>query len=324
MPTIDLPIGPLDYRDLGPKAGGRPVAVFVHGFLVNSTLWDPVAEKLAADGVRCILPDWPLGAHRRPVNPDAGLSPAAVADAVAGLLDALGLQDVVLVGSDTGGGLCQLALRGDTHRVSGLVLTNCDAFEQFPPRFFVPLFILARSRPAVWAVAQQTRLRAVRHSPLGFGPLLNRPRPASLTRAWIQPLLDSAAIRRDVTRFARGMRRTELLHAATWLGQFEGPVRLVWGTRDKHFTIGLGRRLAATFRRARLDEVADATTFVSIDRPDAVVSAVRDVLATSHRWDRPTPSNTHNPGVHPSYYHSPCTEHNWSICAHTQQGSHLR
>ena len=134
------------------KAADTPVAVFVHGFLVNSTVWDPVAEKLAADGVRCILPDWPLGAHRRPVNPDAGLSPIAVAAAVSGLLDALDLHDVVLVGSDTGGGLCQLALRGDTHRLSGFVLTNCDAFEQFPPRFFVPLFTLShgpnRSTPS--------------------------------------------------------------------------------------------------------------------------------------------------------------------------------
>ena len=281
MPTIDLPVGPVDYRDLGPRTAGAPVAVFVHGFLVNGTLWDPVAEQLAADGFRCILPDWPLGAHRRPANPDADLSPAAVADAILGLLDALDLQDVVLVGNDTGGGLCQLALRGDTRRVRGLVLTNCDAFEQFPPRFFAPLFTLARSRLAVWLLAQQVRLRAVRHSPLGFGPLLNRPRQASLTRGWIQPLLDSAAIRHDVTRFARGMRHTELIDAATWLGDFEGPVRIVWGTRDRHFTIGLGRRLAAAFRQARLDEVDDATTFVSIDRPGTVASAVRDVLAKS-------------------------------------------
>jgi pimeloyl-ACP methyl ester carboxylesterase len=279
MPAIDLPIGPIDYRVVGPSAAGAPVAVFVHGFLVNATLWDPVAEKLAADGVRCILPDWPLGAHRRPVDPGADLSPIAVASAITDLLGALGLHDVVLVGSDTGGALCQLALRGDTRRVRGLVLTNCDAFEQFPPQFFVPLFTLARSRLAVWAVAQQTRLRAVRHSPLAFGPLLNRPLPASLTRGWIQPVLGSAAIRRDVTRFARAMQRTELADAATWLGKFEGPVRLVWGTRDKHFTIELGRRLAAAFPRAQLDQVADATTFVSIDRPDAVVRAVRDVLA---------------------------------------------
>ena len=202
------------------------------------------------------------------------------------LLDSLDLRDAILVGSDTGGGLCQLALRGEPDRVGGLVLTNCDAFEQFPPRFFVPLFVMARSRAAVWLLAQQTRLRAVRHSPLGFRPLLNRPLPAGLTRGWIQPMLDSAAIRRDVTRFARAMQRTELIDAATWLGRFSGPVRLVWGTRDKHFTIELGRRLAAAFPHARLDEVADATTFVSIDRPDAVVDAVRDVVARSRPGQR--------------------------------------
>jgi len=286
VPVIDLPVGPVDYRDLGPRTADAPVAVFVHGILVNSTLWDPVAEPLAAAGIRCILPDWPLGAHRRPASKDAELSPLTVAAAITDLLEALDLHDVVLAGSDTGGALCQLALRqlalqGDTHRVSGLVLTNCDAFEQFPPRYFGPLFTLARSPLAVWLLAQQTRLRAVRHSPLGFGPLLSRPRPAGLTRGWIQPLLDSAAIRHDLTRFARGLQGTELTGAASWLGRFQRPVRLVWGTRDKHFTLELGRRLAAAFPLAQLDEVAGATTFVSIDRPGAVVSAVEGVLATS-------------------------------------------
>jgi pimeloyl-ACP methyl ester carboxylesterase len=286
VPTIDLPVGPVDYRDLGPRTADAPVAVFVHGILVSSTLWDPVAEQLAAAGIRCILPDWPLGAHRRPASEDAELSPLTVAAAITDLLGTLDLRDVVLVGSDTGGALCQLALRqlaqqGDTRRLSGLVLTNCDAFEQFPPRYFGPLFTLARSPLAVWLLAQQTRLRAVRHSPLGFGPLLSRPRPAGLTRGWIQPLLDSAAIRHDLTRFARGLQGTELTEAATWLGRFERPVRLVWGIRDKHFTLELGRRLAAAFPLAQLDEVAGATTFVSVDRPGAVVSAVEGVLATS-------------------------------------------
>jgi pimeloyl-ACP methyl ester carboxylesterase len=296
VPTIDLPVGPVEYRDTGPRTADAPVAVFVHGILVNSTLWDPVAEKLAAAGIRCILPDWPLGAHRRPASKDAELSPLTVAAAIIDLVEALDLRDVVLAGSDTGGALCQLALHqpaqgqsaqdqlaqgGGTHRVSGLVLTNCDAFEQFPPRYFGPLFTLARSPLAVWLLAQQTRLRAVRHSPLGYGPLLSRPRPAGLTRGWIQPLLDSAAIRHDLTRFARGLQGTELTEAASWLGRFQHPVRLVWGTRDKHFTLELGRRLAAAFPLAQLDEVADATTFVSIDRPDAVVSAVEGVLATS-------------------------------------------
>lgn len=289
MPTIDLPIGAVDYRVFGPDEASGPTVVFVHGFLVNGTLWDPVAERLAAGGVRCIVPDWPLGAHRRPAHPDVELSPVAVADAVVALLESLDLRDAILVGNDTGGGLCQLALRGTPDRVGGLVLTNCDAFEKFPPRFFVPLFVLARYRAAVWLVGQQTRLRAVRHSPLAFGPLLNRPRNAGLTRAWMQPILDSAAIRCDVTRFARGLKRTELLDAPSWLGRFTGPVQLVWGTRDKHFTTELGQRLAAAFPDARLDEVPDATTFVSIDRPDAVAAAVHDVLRRSQQRRR-TPS----------------------------------
>jgi pimeloyl-ACP methyl ester carboxylesterase len=71
--------------------------------------------------------------------------------------------------------------------------------------------------------------------------------------------------------------------AATWLRTFTGPVRLVWGTRDKHFTIALARRLVATFPNATLDEIDDATTFVSIDRPDAVAGAVRDVLVQAPR-----------------------------------------
>ena len=290
MPTIDLPTGAVDYRVFGPYAAASPVAVFVHGFLVNGTLWDPVAERLAAAGVHCIVPDWPLGAHRRPADPNAELSPTAVADAVLALLDSLDLHDVVLVGSNTGGGLCQLALRGDTRRVGGLVLTNCDGFEQFPPRFFVPLFVMARSRAAVWVLAQQTRLRAVRHSPLAFRPLLNPPLPGALTRSWIQPILDSASIRRDVTRFTRAMKRTELTDAATWLRRFEKPVRLVWGTRDKHFTIELGRRLAAAFPNSQLDEIPDATTFVSIDRPDAVVNAILDVVAKSKSAHQAGPS----------------------------------
>ena len=121
------------------------------------------------------------------------------------------------------------------------------------------------------------------HSPLGFGPLLSRPRPAGLTRGWIQPLLDSAAIRCDVTRFARGMQRTELAGAAAWLGQCEGPVRLVWGHRGQALQDRPRPAAGGRLPLARLDEVADATTFVSIDRSDTVVSAAKDVLAKATR-----------------------------------------
>ena len=281
MPTVALPSGPIDYRVFGPDGADVPVAVCVHGFLVNGTLWDQVAEQLADSGVRTIVPDWPLGAHRTPVPTELELTPASVARAVLELLDELDLNNVVLVGNDSGGALCQLALAGEHDRVGALVLTNCDAFEVFPPKFFLPLFLAARFRFAVWTIGQTTRPRWLRHSPLAFGPLLRRPRPADLTHAWMQPLLESSAIRRDITRFARGLKGDELTNSADWLSGFDRPARIVWGTRDRHFHVRLAHRLVDVLPRAELIEVADATTFVPIDRPDAVTDAILDAISAA-------------------------------------------
>ena len=148
--------------------------------------------------------------------------------------------------------------------------------DSFPPAFFVPLFVLARLRAAVWVVLQTTRPRFLRHSPLAFGFLLSKPRDAALTRGWVQPAMDDAAIRHDITRFAKGVRRDELLGAAEWLADFDKPTTLVWGTRDRLFTTAMAKRLRAAFPKADLIDVPDATTFVSVDRPDAVVDAILD------------------------------------------------
>jgi pimeloyl-ACP methyl ester carboxylesterase len=54
-------------------------------------------------------------------------------------------------------------------------------------------------------------------------------------------------------------------------------VRIVWGTADRCFRLETAQRLAAAFSDATLTEVPDASTFVSIDAPDAVADAVRRV-----------------------------------------------
>ena len=43
---------------------------------------------------------------------------------------------MTLVGNDTGGALCQFVAVRHPERVGRLVLTNCDAFERFPPAAF--------------------------------------------------------------------------------------------------------------------------------------------------------------------------------------------
>jgi len=265
MATVDLPAGKVYYRETGPADG--PVVLFVHGFLVDDTLWGDVPERLGRRGFRCLAPTWPLGAHRAAMLPGADLSPRGVARVVASFLETLDLHDVVLVGNDTGGAVCQLLLDEEPSRVGRLVLTNCDAFDTFPPFPFNVLFRLARNATVGRGLLQLTRIGWVRTSPLGFGLLTRRRLTAEETRPWVAPYLADADVRRDVAAFARAWTGRELSGSALWLRQFERPVLVVWGRRDRLFKPSMARRLVATLPQARLVEVEDATTFVSLDQP---------------------------------------------------------
>src|SRR5690242_19870790 len=185
MPKIALGQATIDYRVLGPEDSPHPPVLFVHGILVDSRLWDRVAEALAGQGFRCYLPNWPLGSHTVAVD-DAVLSPLGVATMVRDVIAALELSDVTLVGNDTGGGLCQLVVDAYPDHIGRLVLTNCDAFDKFPPFPFTAVFALMRGPVSIKLLSGQMRITALRHSPLGYGLLLRRP-DARLTASWLEP-----------------------------------------------------------------------------------------------------------------------------------------
>jgi pimeloyl-ACP methyl ester carboxylesterase len=121
-------------------------------------------------------------------------------------------------------------------------------------------------------------LRTLRHSPLGFGLLINDPDP-HLTSAWLQPCLEDARICRDLAALLRQVASTDLTDVASRLPRFAKPVTLVWGQRDRCFTPGLGRRLAGLFSNGKLIEVPDAKTFVALDDPNAVIDAIAAIGA---------------------------------------------
>lgn len=278
MERIDLPAGTVHYRAAGP-VDGTPV-VFVHGFMVDADLWADVPERLAAAGHRTFAPTWPIGSHTTSMSGDADLSPRGLAKVVVAFLDALGLDEVVLVGSDTGGAVSQLVLDEAPDRVARLVLTDCDAFEVFPPFPFDVLFRLVRHERLARVVLQSMRVRALRHSPVAFGWLVRRRLAPEESRAWVTPYLTDAGVRRDVTAFARGWTGDELVESARWLSRFEKPVLLCWAPEDPFFRIGLARRLAETFPAATLREFPGARTFVSLDQPERLAEEILDWLGT--------------------------------------------
>jgi pimeloyl-ACP methyl ester carboxylesterase len=279
LAVANLPQGRLSYRAAGPPSSSRPPVVFLHGLLVDLRLWEPVADRLAAEGICSYAPTLPLGAHERPLNPDADLSPSGIAGLVGDFIAGLGLDNVTIVGNDTGGAICQLMLGGDTSRIGAAVLTNCDAFGTFPPRALAPLFFAGRHPAIVACLVPGLRSAKLRTGRLGFGPLTSAPLDAGLTRGWIEPLADKA-VRRDLAKFARGVRPGVLLDAASRFGQFTGPVRILWGDDDAYFGADLGRQLSGAFPHASLATVPGGRTFLPLEHPDEVaaeiMAAIRD------------------------------------------------
>jgi pimeloyl-ACP methyl ester carboxylesterase len=280
MAELALRQATIEYQEFGPQDSAHPPVVFVHGILVDGQLWHHAAEGLARRGFRCIVPTWPLGSHRHPVREPAALSLSGVAEMVNDAIVALNLSDVTLVGSDTGGGICQLVVDAHPERIGRLVLTNCDAFDKCPPFPFDVAFKTLRGPVTIKVLMDGLRWRTLRHSPLGFGLLINRPDP-DITSAWLQPCLNDSRICRDLAALLRRVDTTDLTDVATRLPLFTKPVTLVWGQRDRCFTPGLGRRLAALFSNGKLIEVPDAKTFVALDNPDAVIDAIAEISAVT-------------------------------------------
>ncbi|HEY2438549.1 MAG TPA: alpha/beta hydrolase, partial [Solirubrobacteraceae bacterium] len=236
MNEVQLTQGTIRYRELG---AGQPI-VLVHGLLTNGELWRDVAPRLA-DDFRVIVPDWPLGSQQIPLDPRADLSPLGLAQIIADFLSALDLEDVVLVGNDTGGAISQLVAVHHPDRVGRLVLTPCDAYENFLPPAFRPLQALARVPGSVFLLAQTLRPSAARRLPLAYGWLMKRPDDA-LTGAWLEPARRSGAIRREVASILKGISARYTLQAAERFGDFTKPVLIAWAPEDRFFKLRYAER----------------------------------------------------------------------------------
>jgi pimeloyl-ACP methyl ester carboxylesterase len=270
MSTVVLPSGEIEYVE----QGAGPAVVFVHGLLVNGKLWRKVVPQVAAAGFRCIAPDWPLGAHRIPMPADADLTPPGVAKLIAEFLEALDLTDVTVVANDTGGALTQLLMTNHPERVGRVVLTPCDAFEDFFPPPFDRMPKLASLPGAIWLGSRLLRLPIVQRQPNTFGWLAKRGIPAEILKDYLQSIRDSAAIRRDATRFIGAVDNKYTLTAASALEDFAKPVLLVRAADDRIFKPHLFDRLAKILPKATIVTIEDSYSFIPEDQPDELARRI--------------------------------------------------
>ncbi|WP_329362861.1 alpha/beta hydrolase [Streptomyces sp. NBC_00669] len=278
MEQLDLSAGPVAYEDTG---GDGPVVVLVHGLLMDGSLWDDVVADLRADH-RCVVPTLPLGAHTLPMREDADLSPRGLARLLGEFLERLELDDVTLVGNDTGGALVQLLLAAGAPQVGRVVLASCDAFDNFPPGLTGRTVVATgKLPPALFGLfMQQMRIKPLRRLPVSFGRLTKRGDAA--TARWIKSLLARPAIRRDTVRILRGIsaHRGALTEAAAELAGYDRPALVVWAEQDKVMPPEHGRRLAELLPHATLVTIPDSYTLLPLDQPAALARTLREWTPT--------------------------------------------
>jgi pimeloyl-ACP methyl ester carboxylesterase len=236
--------------------------------------------KELQDDYRCILPTLPLGAHRHPMRPDADLSMKGIASLVSEFLERLELSDVTLVVSDWGGPLL-LASNGASSRISRLVLTSCEAFDNVPPGLPGRMVALAAKLPGgLNAALQPMRLRPLRRSPMTLGLMSKRPIPNEITDAWLEPALSQREIRRDLRKYANSSKQgsRDLLAATEQLRSFDRPALVAWAAEDRVMPRDHGRKLAEILPNARLVEIEDSRTLIPEDQPARLAAEIRKFM----------------------------------------------
>jgi pimeloyl-ACP methyl ester carboxylesterase len=210
------------------------------------------------------------------MHSDADLSVPGLARLIAEFIDRLELEDVTLVGNDTGGALCQLVAAHHPQRLGRLVLTSCDAFENFPPRAIRPVLRVMKLPGALAMTSLLGRLRAVRRAAFSMMPLTMQPIPDAQVKSWVAPLADRR-IRADLAKVVRGIDPSHTLAAAQRLREFDHPALIAWGAEDRFFPFSDAERLAATLPNARLERVPNARTFVQLDAPERLAELIGSV-----------------------------------------------
>ena len=271
---VQLPHGTIRYREAGE---GQPI-VFVHGYLVDGRLWDGVVDRLS-DRFRCIAPDWPLGAHRVAMNRGADLSPPGIAHLIADLLAELELEDVTIVGNDSGGAMSQVLVTSHPDRIGRLVLTNCDTHENFPPGMFKAMPPLAKLPGGMFLLSAPFRIEAVARR--AFAPFARTKIPDGLIASWMKPAKTDAEVMRDTAKVTAGMNKRHTLAAAEKLHGSQLPILLAWAPGDKYFPISYAERLQGEAGKAKLVQIPDAKTFVALDQPGRLAEEISEFATSS-------------------------------------------
>ncbi len=251
--SVSTPSGRISYFE----AGEGPVALFVHGVLLGGHLWHHQLDELS-DVRRCIAVD--LLAHGdTDISPEQDVSVSANAKMLHHLLDALGIDQVDLVGNDSGGGIAQIFAALHPSLVRTLTLTDCDAHDNWPPEAFKPFLEMAAGGGLRGTLEAMLADKSIYRSPGALGPAYEHPERVTdeTIETYLRPFLRNEQRLRDLERFLAAFDCKHTVAVEGKLRLLKAPTLIVWGTDDVYFDVGWSRWLAETIpgtrKRVELD-----------------------------------------------------------------------
>jgi haloalkane dehalogenase len=271
---VDLSVGRIACVERGRGAA----ALFLHGYPLNGYQWRGALSRLSP-WRRCIAPDF-LGLGYTEVSEGADLSPGAQTQMLAQLLDKLGVDTTDIVANDSGGAVAQLFAARYPGRVRTLLLTNCDANADCPPKAIVSLIEdVRRGGAADKYILQPLNNHALARSPQGLvGACFTYPDRFldETLDCYLGAFARSPLRMRQFEKFAISLEKNVLVEIEPALRRFEPPVRILWGTGDTIFSADSPDWLSRTFRNSRgVRRVEGAKLFWPEEFPDLIAQETR-------------------------------------------------
>lgn len=245
--SVATPSGRIGYTE----AGAGPVSLFVHGVLLNGHLWRHQLAELS-DVRRCIAVD--LLAHGdTEIASDQDVSVSTNARMLRQFLDALEIEQVDLVGNDSGGGISQIFAALNPSRVRSLTLTDCDAHDNWPPEAFKPFLAMAATGALRGTLDAMLADKNIYRSAQALGPAYEHPEQVTdeTIEAYLRPLVRTEQRTRDLERFLAAFDCKHTVAVEAELRMLNVPTLIVWGTDDIYFDARWSRWLAETIPGTR-------------------------------------------------------------------------
>jgi pimeloyl-ACP methyl ester carboxylesterase len=256
--------------------GAGPAALFIHGIPMNGYHWRHQIEALG-DIRRCIAPD-SMGLGYSEVSPDQSLSFESQALMLIDFMDRLAVQDVDLVGNDSGGAIAQILATRIPHRIRSLTLTNCDAHDNWPPAAFMPLVERARAGQLGQTFAALLANPDAARSRQGLGVAFQFPERLTdeVLDVYLGPIAASRERQSLVDTYAAVMDCGQTLRIHEALKVFDKPTLVVWGDDDVFFPERWAHWLKETIPGVReLKILRGARLFFPEERSDDLNALLR-------------------------------------------------